>query len=119
LKSFCWEWTGANNGDGYGKFCKKYVHRIAYEQIIGVIPDGLQIDHLCRNRLCCNPTHLELVTSRENTLRGESIMAQEAKRTHCIHGHELSGSNLIVRKNGNRDCRLCRMYRKRAYRQLA
>lgn len=71
----CWVWTGATNGSGYGMIGvgqrKKYVHRATYEIARGPIPDGLMIDHLCRNPICCRPDHLEAVTNRENTLRGK------------------------------------------------
>src|SRR6266576_3456485 len=87
----CWPWQ-ANRGRGYGNVWiagRMYrAHRVAYELLIGPIPEGLTLDHLCRNRGCVNPAHLEPVTSRENTLRGEGISANNARKTHCKHGHE-------------------------------
>lgn len=84
------------------------VHRTSYEVFRGPIPVGLVIDHLCRNRLCCNPDHLEAVTFRENIRRGESVMAQKARATHCLKGHPLSGDNVyILPKNNTRRCRKC------------
>lgn len=92
----CWLWTAARDHRGYGEFRVELpparpakAHRFAYETLVGPIPDGLELDHLCRNRACVNPDHLEPVTGRVNTLRGESPTAQNARKTHCVHGHEL------------------------------
>ena len=85
-----------------------YLHRLVYEALRGPIPEGLQLDHLCRNRGCCNPDHLEPVSSRENILRGETIPAACAAKTHCLNGHPLSGGNLVVLLDGRRNCRECR-----------
>src|SRR5690606_21110712 len=75
--SGCWEWQAARDQKGYGRFRWKgftrRAHRVAYEELVAPVPDGLQLDHLCRNPFCCAPWHLEPVTPRENTLRGESI----------------------------------------------
>lgn len=105
----CWLWLGSEV-DGYGRFWDSnrlvMAHRWAYEHYRGPIPSGLQTDHLCRNRCCVNPWHLELVTQRENVLRGNAPAARQALQTHCIHGHLLSGNN--VRMNGRRRvCRAC------------
>lgn len=111
----CIEWQGARDEDGYGRVNHtgkwRGAHRVAWEEVRGTIPDGLVIDHLCRNRVCVNLAHLELVTSAENTRRGLS-----ATKTHCCHGHPLSGENLMVRPNGTRACRECGRIRWRAYR---
>lgn len=90
-------------------------HRVAYEATVGPIPKGLQVDHLCRNRLCVNPSHLEAVTPAENKRRGFSPPAINARKTHCIHGHELAGANVYYRKDrpGRRQCRECERIRKR------
>ena len=92
----CWLWTAARDHRGYGEFRVELpparpakAHRFAYETLIGPIPDGLELDHLCRVRNCVNPEHLEPVTGRVNTLRGESPAAQNARKTHCVRGHEL------------------------------
>lgn len=113
----CWEWTAARDSDGYGRFCvsKKYgtrnAHRISYSLCIGSIPDGLTIDHLCGNRGCVNPWHMEAVTSTENTLRGMTISAGNMAKSQCKHGHAFSAENTWVykRKDGRsrRECRTC------------
>lgn len=91
-------------GDGRGAL---RVHRAAYELANGPIPDGMQIDHLCRNRLCCNPDHLEAVTREENIARGNAPHMVNARKTHCKYGHEFSPENTLVTKRGSRSCRQC------------
>ena len=112
----CWIWQ-AGTTDGYGRFNKKYSHRISYELYNGKIPEGLELDHLCRNRLCVNPNHLEAVTHRVNILRGNGISAKHAKKTHCPQGHEYSGNNLYVKPNGSRGCRECHKTEERRRRE--
>jgi hypothetical protein len=105
----CWEWTGYTNPAGYGRAVgpdrtKQYVHRLAYQLWVGPIPDRLTVDHLCRNRACCNPAHLEVVTRRENIQRGGKSL-----QTHCIHGHSLADAYVDRRADGSisRKCRPC------------
>lgn len=112
--SSCWLWTAART-DGYGRLGNEYAHRVAYRMLVGPIPLGLQLDHLCRVRHCVNPAHLEPVTQRENVLRGETIVARNAVKTHCPHGHPLSGHNLRL-FNGHRSCKLCNASSARRYR---
>ena len=107
----CWLWAAGTSIGGYGQFWseRKMVpaHRYAYTRWVGPIPDGLQLDHLCRVRNCVNPGHLEPVTSRENTLRGETVPAANAAKTHCVHGHEFTPGNTYIRPDGWRRCRIC------------
>jgi len=111
----CWLWTAGQSVDGYARFSidkPKHTsfaaHRVAYELLVGPIPDGLSLDHLCRNILCVNPEHLEPVTIKENILRGTSLSARNARKSRCMHGHSLSGANLYMTKCGKRQCRACR-----------
>lgn len=110
----CILWGGTIKSNGYGRLSshgKVYsAHRFVYEKTRGPIPDGLTLDHLCRNKLCVNPDHLEPVTLRVNILRSNGFAAKNAAKSHCAHGHELSGRNLILRaRNGRteRNCRKC------------
>jgi len=111
-ESGCWIWRLKPGANGYGAFCvagkNRRAHRWAYEHFVEQQPEALVIDHLCRNRLCVNPDHLEPVLQRINVLRGNAPAALRARQTHCIHGHELSGTNLYYKSNGSRECVICR-----------
>lgn len=105
--SDCVEWSGHRDRDGYGKSNGKRAHRVAYEREVGPIPDGLQLDHLCRNRACVNVAHLEPVAPRENTLRSPiAPAAMNARKTHCLRGHEFTPENTYPQPGG-RMCREC------------
>jgi len=94
----------------HGRF--RLTHRVMYEGLVGPIPDGMTLDHLCRNRACCNPEHLEPTTIRENTLRGEAASAINARKTHCLRGHAFDSANTYVWR-GHRQCRACNAMRAR------
>lgn len=104
---FCWEWSGTLDRDGYGLYSNRRAHRLAWELLIGPCPLGLVPDHLCRNRACVNPDHLEWVTNRVNVLRGQGSAALRARKTHCPQGHEYTPESTYVRKGGQRSCYIC------------
>lgn len=107
----CWEWGGYINPQGYGSFYfeKKSwpTHRIAYRFLVQVPKRSLVIDHLCRNRKCLNPHHLEQVTTRENILRGVGWTAVQARKTECNLGHPFTPENTRIRRTGSRRCLEC------------
>jgi hypothetical protein len=111
----CWIWSGAFNGGGYGCFGRALAHRYAYELCMGPIPEGLDLDHLCRVRKCVNPAHLEPVTRAENVRRGlapsmggDASSARAAERRHCSHGHPWDAKNTYLWR-GTRRCRECNL----------
>lgn len=116
----CRLWAGAvDRRDGYGRF---YVggktvgaHQFAYRRMYGDVPEGMVIDHVCRNRRCVNPDHLRTVTRVENVMIGSGVTAENARKELCTHGHPLSGENLYVKPNGERGCRQCRLEASRRY----
>lgn len=122
--SGCWIWAHPV-ADGYGRVREAgkgskfaMAHRFAYERLVGPISVGLQLDHLCRVRNCVNPDHLEPVTPRENTLRGETPAARNAAKTHCPIGHPYDDSNTYICKRGLRKCRACSRDRMRQRRTI-
>lgn len=116
VKGFCWAWQNCVNSRGYGCIAvagkSQLTHRVAYELLVGPIPDGLQIDHLCTNKRCCNPAHLEPVTGKVNVGRTD-----EATKVRCTHGHPLAGPNVRIKSKGKagsqRQCQVCALDIKR------
>lgn len=108
----CWSFNAKPRLNGYYHFYDgqrdRPAHRVVYELVKGEVSDELVLDHLCRNQLCVNPDHLEPVTNKINILRGESPAARNARKTHCLAGHTLSGTNLYLTRQGWRQCRQCR-----------
>lgn len=118
----CWEWRLTRTRLGYGRVRwtgvdEYHAHRLAYEVFVGPIPEGLTLDHLCRNRACVNPGHLEPVSQRENVLRGAAPASRNAVKTSCDHGHELVGGNVYLRRSPRnpelvwRQCKECNRIR--------
>ena len=110
----CWLWTGATTY-GYGALTigqrPRKAHRVSFEWAGGTVPEGMELDHLCRNRACVRPDHLEPVTHAENMRRGA---AARPLSTHCRRGHELTEANTVRHSNGQRQCRACLYARNRA-----
>lgn len=106
----CWDWTAYRDKDGYGSVKAdgkmQLAHRHVYSVLVGPIPKGLTLDHLCRNRACVNPEHLEPVTQRVNTHRGNTAAARNAAKTHCVKGHPYDEANTYRNRKG-RFCRAC------------
>lgn len=118
VESGCWEFRGSLTSDGYGRVntgsrkdgtrTGKSTHRVSYEHFIGPIPEGLSIDHLCRNTICVNPDHLEAVPIRVNILRGMSPLVVLGRNNVCKRGHSLlDEENVAIRRDGARACRKC------------
>lgn len=102
----CWPWQGPVQLAGYGLHGRRLAHRVAYALAVGPIPEGAELDHLCRNRQCVNPAHLEPVDHRTNALRGEGVGAIHARRTTCPAGHAYDMA--LPSDRGRRRCRVCR-----------
>ena len=122
--SGCWLWLGGTVSNGYGKVGvrvnnkqhTRVAHLVIYEHLVGKVPNGLELDHKCRTKLCVNPDHLEPVTHLENQRRGTSPVAVAMAKTHCVRGHELSGENLYMTPDGRRQCRVCICVRAKRWR---
>ena len=117
----CWNWPWCKTPAGYGQIRvdgrNDYAHRVYYKRLRGAIPQGHQIDHLCRNRACCNPAHLEAVTERENQRRGLGWSGINARKTHCPRGHEYTTENTDGRPSRyGRWCKACKRLSDKAYR---
>lgn len=116
-KGGCWLWTAGLMGGGYGQFHfdgrPHYAHRWLYERAVSAVDQVMTLDHLCRNRRCVRPSHLEVVTRGENVLRGESPAARGSRATHCPSGHPYSGNNLSIKRDGSRRCLTCHRERER------
>lgn len=110
----CWEWVGLKSKKGYGRFGRQFAHRIAYKLFVGPITGGLVIDHLCRNHSCVSPDHLELVTQKENTLRGSNFIARQSLQRSCKRGHPFNNTNTRIYR-GKRICRKCHVFRNSSY----
>lgn len=121
----CIEWVASLNNMGYGTFAfgggkSTVAHRWSYEHHVGPIPEGMSLDHLCRNRACVNPSHLEPVTQGTNLLRAVGVGKANTRKTHCPAGHPYAGDNLYMAPSRpNRMCRTCRRGSKRAAKENA
>jgi hypothetical protein len=122
----CWLWTAHEKGGGYGGFYFEgrewLAHKWSYEHLVGAVPEGLELDHLCHtwagtecaggktciHRRCVNPDHLEPVTRLENILRGRSLNALNAAKTHCLRNHAYTPENTGRHSRGTRFCRICK-----------
>lgn len=116
----CWLYQGAGTRNGYGRVNAGLAHRVSYEIHVGPIPEGLLIDHKCRNRRCINPQHLEPVSASENIRRGiapDLLRARNAAISACPQGHPYTPNNTRLNKAGARECRSCNAARHRAYRR--
>ncbi len=111
-ESGCWDWQAGVDGGGYGMYQERSrkstrAHRYSFSFLVSPIPDSMVLDHLCRNRSCVNPDHLEVVTIKENVMRGEGACAENARKTHCVNGHSLSGENIYKNQGNRRVCKVC------------
>ncbi len=114
-KDGCWTMTGKTGTLGYNLFFdgkrKVFGHRFSYEQVIGPIPEHLELDHLCRNSSCVRPSHSEAVTHRVNLMRGEGPIPRYARRNHCSRGHIYTPTNTYIKPSGGgRVCRICKRF---------
>src|SRR6266536_2073639 len=118
----CWLWIGYLDRNGYGRITdaghgSDRAHIFSYELLVGAVPEGLQLDHTCRVRNCVNPSHLDPVTSRVNTLRGDTLTAKNALVKICRRGHPYNHENTYTDSRGSRHCRRCQAIAQEAYRR--
>lgn len=115
--SECWLWTASTHGGGYGQFAttvgERTAHRWAYAYFVGQIPEGMVVDHLCRNRRCVKPSHLEAVTNEENLRRGLGFKVKNGMDPRCPHGHDYTPENTYWTSRGSVKCRECARSRDR------
>lgn len=115
----CWLWTASLTATGYGRFGvgrrSERAHRVSYQALVAEIPEGSELDHLCRNRACVNPVHVEPVTHRINLLRGDGVPGRNARVTHCPNGHAYDEANTRWERDGHRRCRACERRHHRRY----
>jgi hypothetical protein len=118
----CWVWNGTKHEDGYGLISiggkREYAHRVMYQLFVGPVNNNRELDHLCRNPACCNPSHLEAVSSRENSLRGNHPLFVVHRERRCREGHDLTlPENVYTRADGRARCRICAVERQRERRR--
>lgn len=119
----CWTWIAGKNKEGYGEIKaesgnrKLKAHRVSFEIHKGKIPDGLVVDHICKNPSCVNPIHLRAITKTENTMIGDGFYAVNGRKTHCINGHEFTPENTIKHSGGGRRCLACKRIKHQEYKK--
>ena len=115
----CWIWKGSLVSGGYGQTRIDnqvwMVHRLMWSVLIGDIPDGMTLDHVCRERACCNPDHMQVVDQYTNTMRGYGSPARNARKTRCLNGHQFDEANTYLNPRGQRACRACHRDRQQTY----
>lgn len=110
----CWIWQCSGTADGYAcaEFpggMRAYPHRVSYREFVGEIPENMSIDHICKNRKCCNPKHLQVLSIKENILLGSGVAAKNSKKTHCDRGHAFNEFNTRIAASGKRSCKVCKL----------
>lgn len=120
-KTGCWNWTAGLNGKGYAYFWlnggTRQAYKVAYVWKYGLVPKGLDLDHVCLNKKCVNPDHLEAVTRKEHTHRGSTLAAINFRKTRCLRGHPFTKENTFIKPSGARVCRTCQVILYRKYKK--